>query len=85
MTPDDGNPGSSGQVISINDYRHFTLQQLLREWAGIVREPDWNPVDDHDAAKLADVLEAAADALDGTLNVCGYTWIQRKLPPGEGA
>jgi hypothetical protein len=73
------------RVVSIDDYRHLTFQAVLREWAETVREPDWCPIGEDDAAKLADVLEAAADALDGTLSICGYEWVQRKSPPKPGA
>lgn len=59
------------------------LQEVLREWAEIVREPGSYPV--NEATKLADVLEAAADALDGTLIVNGCKWVQRKLPPAPVA
>jgi hypothetical protein len=85
MTPADDIPDSRGQVVSIDDYRPFTLQQLLREWAETVSETRRCPIDEDDAAKLAGVLESAADALEGTLNVCGYMWVQRKSPPREGA
>ena len=73
------------RIVSLDEHRRLTLQFVLREWAGIVREPDWSPADEDDAAKLGDVLEAAADTLDGILNVCGTKWVQRRVPPGKGA
>jgi hypothetical protein len=72
-------------VVSIDEYRHLTLQEVLREWAEIAREPGWCPADEDETAKLADVLQAAADALDGTLIADGCKWVRRKLPRGEGA
>ena len=37
-------------VVSIDEYRHLTLQDLLREWAESARGPDWCPAGEDEAA-----------------------------------
>jgi hypothetical protein len=71
-------------VVLLDEYRHLTLQQVIRKWAGIVRGPDWCPVDEDDTAKLASVPGAAADALDGTLIVSNFKRVQRRVPSEDG-
>ena len=71
-------------VVSIDEYRHLTLQDLLREWAESARGPDWCPAGAA-GRQTGQRPGGGAAALNGTLIVDGFKWVRRKLPRGEGA